>query len=277
VNAYFAFMFGGMLRRAACRLRPYEIHAGRVDEVIEDGLKLFVDAFEGSSSREDALKAVVDRLGAVPLRAEPRPRVAIFGDLYVRDNDAMNQGLISFVEACGGEVITTPYSSYAKMVSRPYFKKWFNEGKYMRSFSCRAVLSALTALEKKYYRYFQQVLREPDHEFNDPVEHILAPYRLRYEHSGETMDNILKTYYIRKYYPDVSLFIQANPAFCCAGMVTEAMAGRIEEVTGVPVVNVTYDGTFGDKNNAVVPYLAFPRKTGQADSVQEVIGRAGRF
>ncbi len=277
VNAYFAFMFGGMLRRAACRLRPYELHAGSVDEVIEDGLKLFIDAFEGLSSREDVLKAVVDRLRAIPLRSESRPRVAIFGDLYVRDNDAMNQGLITFVEACGGEVITTPYSSYAKMVSRPYFKKWFNEGKYVRSFSCRAVLSALTTLEKKYYRYFQQVLGEPDHEFNDPVEHILEPYRLRSEHSGETMDNILKTHYIRKYYPDVALFIQANPAFCCAAMVTEAMAGRIERVTGVPVVNVTYDGTFGEKNSVIVPYLAFPRKPGQADSVQDAISRAGGF
>lgn len=277
VNAYFAFMFGGMLRRAACRLRPYEINAGSVDEVIEDGLKLFVDAFEGSSSREYALKAVVDRLRGIPLRPEPRPRVAIFGDLYVRDNDAMNQGLISFVEACGGEVITTPYSSYAKMVSRPYFRKWFNEGKYVRSFSCRAVLSALTALEKKYYRHFQQVLREPDHEFNDSAGHILAPYRIRSEHSGETMDNILKTYYIRKYYPDVALFIQVNPAFCCAALVTEAMAGRIERITGVPVVNMTYDGTFGDKNSIIVPYLAFPRKPKGADSVQDAISRAGRF
>ncbi|MGI6398349.1 MAG: acyl-CoA dehydratase activase [Desulfomonilia bacterium] len=275
INAYFAFMFGGMLRRVACRLRPYEVHAGSVDEVIEDALKLFVDAFEGLSSREDVLKAVVDRLRAIPLKSEPRPRVAIFGDLYVRDNDAMNQGLISFVEACGGEVITTPYSSYAKMVSRPYFKKWFNEGKYVRSFSCRAVLSALTALEKKYYRHFQQVLREPDHEFNDPVADILAPYRLRSEHSGETMDNILKTYYIRKYYPDVALFIHVNPAFCCPALVTEAMAGRIERLTGVPVVNVTYDGTFGDKNSVIVPYLAFARRSGQADSVQDAISRAG--
>ncbi|MDX9761399.1 MAG: acyl-CoA dehydratase activase [Desulfomonilia bacterium] len=277
VNAYFAFMFGGMLRRAACRLRPYEVCAGSVDEVIEDGLKLFVDAFQGLSSREDVLKAVIDRLRAIPLKSESRPRVAIFGDLYVRDNDAMNQGLIPFIEACGGEVITTPYSSYAKMVSRPYFRKWFNEGKYVRSFSCRAVLSALTALEKKYYRYFQQVLREPDHEFNDPAGNVLAPYRIRNEHSGETMDNILKTYYIRKYYPDVALFIQANPAFCCAALVTEAMAGRIERLTGVPVVNVTYDGTFGDKNNVIVPYLAFARKPGQADSGQDSTGRAGRF
>lgn len=277
MNAYFAFMFGGLLRKAGCRLRPYEMIEGSVDEVIEDGLKLFSDAFSGAASREDVLKAVVDRLKALPLRQEDRPRVAIFGDLYVRDNDAINQGLVRFVEACGGEVITTPYSRYAKMVARPYFRKWFNEGKYFRSFSSRAVLSGLTTLERRYYRYFQQVLQEPDHEFNDPVEEIVAPYHVLPEHSGETMDNILKTYYIRKHHPDVSLFIHANPAFCCPAMVTESMAGRIEQVTGVPVVNVTYDGTFGDKNSAVVPYLVFPRKRAEQGSLKNILGMTAGF
>jgi len=33
------------------------------------------------------------------------------------------------------------------------------------------------------------------------------------------------------------------------------MARRIEERTGIPVVSITYDGTSGNKNDAVVPYL----------------------
>ena len=54
---------------------------------------------------------------------------------------------------------------------------------------------------------------------------------------------------------DVSLFVQANPAFCCPSLVTEAMADRIREMTGVPVVTVTYDGTAAPANDAIVPYL----------------------
>jgi hypothetical protein len=33
------------------------------------------------------------------------------------------------------------------------------------------------------------------------------------------------------------------------------MARKIERSTGVPVVSITYDGTGGDKNQAVIPYL----------------------
>jgi hypothetical protein len=37
------------------------------------------------------------------------------------------------------------------------------------------------------------------------------------------------------------------------------MKARIEEVTGVPVVSITYDGTGGMKNEVITPYLHYPR------------------
>ena len=51
------------------------------------------------------------------------------------------------------------------------------------------------------------------------------------------------------------LFVQTNPAFCCPALVTEAMTRRIKQVTGVPVVTVTYDGTSESKNDIILPYL----------------------
>ena len=260
LNAYFAFMFGGMLRRIGCCLRPYEQEKERTDKVIEDAPKLFEQAFAGRMSKEDAARIAAHHLGEIPINPAGRPKVAIFGDLYVRDNETSNQNLIRFIEDNGGEVITTPYSTYAKMIARPYLKKWLSEGKYLRTISSKAVLSTLCALEKRYYRHFQRVLNEPDHAFTDSPRDILAQYDLLEEHTGESMDNILKIHYIRKYYPDVSLFIQTSPAFCCPALVTEAMAKKIEENTGVPVVSITYDGTCGNKNKVIVPYLVYPRK-----------------
>lgn len=75
------------------------------------------------------------------------------------------------------------------------------------------------------------------------------------------MDNLLKIFYLLQHYPDVALFVQASPAFCCPSLVTEAMAGEIEKKTGVPVVSVTYDGTGGNKNGVILPYLEYPRRT----------------
>ncbi|HHO76951.1 MAG TPA: CoA activase, partial [Deltaproteobacteria bacterium] len=272
INAYFAFMFGGMLRRLVCRIRPYEVEKGSTETASADCLRLFAEAFAGRMSKEDALRIMVHDFENIPVKKETRPKVAIFGDLYVRDNDLANQDLIRFVEESGGEVITTPYSTYAKMIAGPYFRKWFTEGKYLHTFSTKALFSTLNTLEKRYYKYFQLLLDEPDHVFDDSSEEILARYSIINEHTGESMDNILKIHYIKKFYPDVALFVQTSPAFCCPSLVTQAMARHIESITGVPIVNITYDGTFGDKNNVIIPYLAYPRKTAISTETEKAGG-----
>ena len=71
--------------------------------------------------------------------------------------------------------------------------------------------------------------------------------------------DFVKIYYLKKYHPDISLFVQTSPAFCCPSLITEAMARKIEAKTGIPIVSITYDGTAGDKNHVIVPYLKTSR------------------
>ncbi|MGA1869580.1 MAG: hypothetical protein ACMUJM_13665 [bacterium] len=75
----------------------------------------------------------------------------------------------------------------------------------------------------------------------------------------ESIDNILKIFYIKQHYPDISLFVQTSPSFCCPSLITEAMSQEIEKITGIPVVTITYDGTGRNKNNTIIPYLKYPR------------------
>ena len=258
-NAVFAYMFGGLLRRVACRLRPYECHAGEVDRVLASGLDILYESFSGGMKKQDALAAVLDGFGKIPVEREQRPKVAIFGDLYSRDNRVMNQDLIRFIEGHGGEVVTTPYSEYARMIANPYFRKWFFEHKFFTLIYSKVLMAAIARLERAHYRMFEPLLNQPMATFDDPPEQVLGRYGVSIEHTGESLDNLLKVHYLIKHHPDISLFVQASPAFCCPSLVTEAMAGRIEEVTGVPVVSITYDGTGGRKNDALIPYLKYPR------------------
>ena len=271
LSTYFAFMFGGMLRKMACRIRPYERHPGATDRALAESVRICIDAFLGRRSREEAAAAATALFEAIDIRGDSRrPQVAIFGDLYVRDNRFINQDLIRFIETNGGEVITTPYSTYARMIAGPYFRKWFREGKYWHTLSSRTLLSSVQWMEKRYYRHFERVLEEPEHAFKDDPGEILSGFHLGLEHTGESMDNILKVHYIRKYYPDVALFVQTNPAFCCPSIVTQAMSQKIEDITGVPVVTLTYDGTGRFKNAKIIPYLAYPRKTDQSQHRERV-------
>jgi len=264
VNNYFAYMFGGMVRKIGCKIRPYERHRGHTDQVIAAAIDILREAFWGHRSKAAAVDEVVSKFEAIdkidPTRLPPRPKVAIFGDLYTRDNSVINQDLIHFIEANGGEVITTPYSEYLKMISGPYVRKWLIEGHYLNAISSQALMATLRRQEKIYYTYFERILKEPEPEYDEPAKDILARYHVRLENTGESLDNILKIHYIKKHYPDVALFVQASPAFCCPALVTEAMAHEIERITGTPVVSITYDGTGGFKNDVIVPYLKYPRR-----------------
>lgn len=259
-NCYFSYMVGGMLRKIACRIRPYEVFPGETDRVLKKSIQVLTDAFAGKRTLEKSIEEVVSKFEWIETEPQEKPKIAVFGDLYSRDNRVMNQDLIRFIETHGGEVITTPYNEYAKMVAPSYFRKWFNEGKYLNVITSKAMLTAMQTLEKKYSAIFNRILREPDYLFDDHPSAILAKYNMSIENSGESMDNILKIHYIHKYHPDVSLLVQASPALCCASLITEAMKKRIETLTGIPVVSITYDGTGGGKNDVIVPYLKYPRK-----------------
>lgn len=254
-NAYYAYMFGGLLRSIGCKIRPYEIKKGKTDLVLDKALNILCHAFEKSESKEDALKQAMDMFLKIETKNESRPKVGIFGDLYVRDNKIMNQDLVRFIEDNGGEVITTPYYKYVKIIANSYFKKWFKEGRYFSLISNGALLVVMQAMEKKYYKYFEPILSKSAFEVNQPRENILAEYGILPEHTGESMDNILKIDHIISEHPDLTLLVQANPAFCCAGLITEAMAQKLEAKINVPIVSITYDVSGGNKNKVIIPFL----------------------
>jgi len=274
INGYFAYMFAGMLRKISCKIRPYELVKGETDGVTDEAVKLLYKMFLNGTVRRDGertLRTILDMYGEIKTEKTERPLVAIFGDLYARDNEIMNQNLIKVIEDNGGEVLTTPYSDYLKLIADPYLHRWFTEGKYMDVASGKILRGMILFLEKKYMDMFHEFLHEPKFQKGESFGKVLEKYNLRSNHTGESMDNILKIHHLVEAYPDISLFVQTNPAFCCPSLVTEAMASKIEEVTGVPIVTIEYDGTGASKNDDIIPYLKFPRKRkGKADDEKAV-------
>ncbi len=260
-NGYFAYMLGGMLRKVACKIRPYEIENGKTDSVLDKSIEILSDAFLDKRPVEKSLDEIISRFEEIETNGTARPKVAIFGDFYCRDNRVMNQNLIRFMEANGSEVITTTYIEYAKMIAGSYFRKWFNEGHYFDLLTYKALMVTMSAMEKNYAKIFNRILNEPEYSYEDDPAEILSKYNIAPENTGESMDNILKIHYLIKHHPDVTLLVQASPALCCASLITEAMKAKIEKQSGVPVVSVTYDGTGGFKNDIIVPYLKYPRSS----------------
>jgi hypothetical protein len=121
-------------------------------------------------------------------------------------------------------------------------------------------LTAVSAAERSFYSRAGLEVKDSGSWNNDGSARTMELFGLRPELSGECMDNALKILRIVREHPDTALLVQANPAFCCPSIITEAMAAEIERVTGVPVVTITYDGTGSPRNDSIAPYLAFARE-----------------
>jgi predicted CoA-substrate-specific enzyme activase len=252
---YFAYLLGGLIRMAACRIRPYEDNRGQTDNVIKTSIGIMEEAFLGNNTMEKAIIDVISLFESIKRVEGKRPLVAIFGDFYVCDNDLMNQNLIHSIEEAGGEVVTTPYTDYVKLTLDNINRRMYRRGEYFKTAQQIVISSCLKLLEDKYYRYFEKLLG-PRIEINSSrLEKHLARFNINPYNCGESYDNILKIFYMTENYPGIALFVQANPAFCCPSLVTEAMTNQIRELTGVPVVTLTYDGTDDYKNDVIVPYL----------------------
>ncbi|MFO7671154.1 MAG: acyl-CoA dehydratase activase [Bacteroidales bacterium] len=253
---YFAYMLGGLFRKIACRIRPYETNHGQTDEVNDEVHQLLVKALSGNQSIDNAIKEGVRMFEEIEYEKNGRkPLVAIFGDLYLRDNDIMNQDLIRSIEEAGGEVLVTPYNDYAKLTIENIFRRAIQRGERVETGMNRIILNLLKFMDDRYYKPFARILGPAPVIRTKELEKRLADFNIDLLHSGESYDNLLKIFYIVENYPGVSLFVQTNPSFCCPALVTQAMTERIREKTGVPIVTITYDGTSDRMNDVIVPYI----------------------
>lgn len=256
IQTYFAYMLGGLIRKMGCLVRPYEQVRGSTNHAIENALAMLENAFGGRRDLASAVMEMARYFNDIDLvNNGEKPQVAIFGDLFVRDHEVMNQNLIDFVEHAGGVVVTTPYHDYAKITASNVIRRMRKKGEYSLALLYRVLLALLDKLDRKYYRQLESIIGMKEHINPESLERHLDAFNVKPYHSGESYDNLLKIFHILEYHPDLSLFIQTNPAFCCPALITEAMTRKIKAVSGVPVVTVTYDGTSEGKNDIILPYL----------------------
>ena len=60
MEAYFAHMFGGMLRRVGCKIRPYEKEKGMTDKLIAQSVNILYNTLLGGRNKDDELTKVIN-------------------------------------------------------------------------------------------------------------------------------------------------------------------------------------------------------------------------
>ena len=56
IHTYFAYLFGGLIRKLGCFIRPFETHKGETDRAIDKAVEILVEAFLGKQTYLDAVE-----------------------------------------------------------------------------------------------------------------------------------------------------------------------------------------------------------------------------
>jgi len=258
-DVYCSYLLGGLLRTMGCKLRPYERNPGDTDRAIETARFRIFQCIAAGESKEAVFREVVAGFSRIALAQRPgtRPKVAIIGDLYVRDNEAFNQELIADLENYGAEVVTVPFTYVVRLILDRDIRNHWEDGRYLSVVGNKLLAELLETTERRFYQAAQDILKDDFPTFDAAVFDCLKKYHVSLSHGGETAQNILKIFSLLHHNPGIALLIHVNPLFCCPALVSEALFKTIEKDIGIPIVSLMYDGTTGQRNESLAPYLHY--------------------
>ena len=258
-DLYQAWLLAGLVQKLTHRVRPREKNAGATDRLCQKAEEQLSAAFMHGESREQVLQEIIHDFLAIEINDVRLPRVGIVGDLYVRDNDTLNQNLIRSLEQAGAEAVTLPFIDTVSLLSESHFQSQWLEGSYMDLLRDKVFYNTLNLLSRNLTQLARPFLKDDSCGLRQDSITYLQRHFFSMRHGGETSENLLKVYYLYENYPDLRFIIHVYPLFCCPGLVSEAVYRKVEKDLGIPIVSIAYDGTQADKNRVLKPYLDLTR------------------
>jgi len=109
-KAVFAMMYGDLIVQCANQVRPYEVEAGQTDRTVDQVESWLLDEMiQGRGLSFKSMVANFDRVTAafkaVPVQGEPKVRVGVVGEIYIKFSPLGNNDLEKFLLSEGAEPV----------------------------------------------------------------------------------------------------------------------------------------------------------------------------
>jgi len=109
-KSVFAMMYGDLLVHIANQCKPYEVHPGETDALVEHWTNKIVDLFKkGKGLWFKSMRAIMEEILAdfkkIERAGPPKPRVGVVGEIYVKYSPFGNNNLEAFLLKEGAEVV----------------------------------------------------------------------------------------------------------------------------------------------------------------------------
>ncbi|MEW6441595.1 MAG: acyl-CoA dehydratase activase [bacterium] len=260
---------GDVIYKLYCRVAPYEREPGEARRTFESVLRASAQAFRTGRPYTGVIEDAHAAFSAVPMRDVRKPLVGIVGEIFVRCNPFSCDRIVECVLENGCEPWLAPISEwilYTSYIYRYEARKRLQPGEILKAYVKN---NFMTRLEHRAYEAAGELLRDR----HEPSMEAMIEHGSKYfpvEYTAEAMLSVGRACsFISR--DRAELIVNVSPFTCMPGTTTSAIFRQISAETGVPVVNMYYDGTVGVNGKAAV----FLRNLGQAAEPQPT--SQGRF
>lgn len=113
-DALLVLLYGDLLLRLSNRMRPYEVHAGQTDNLVEDWLMRLSNRIRKTYYFEfkHTVKKMIKEFDSIPVKNIEKPRVGVVGEILVKFHPDANNNLVGVLEKEGAEAIVPDLTDF---------------------------------------------------------------------------------------------------------------------------------------------------------------------
>ena len=153
-KAVYAMMYGDIIVNVANQVRPYEVSEGAADGMIDHWSQKLVDGFQAGKGMSRAqmrrnFDAICADFASIPVQGEPKIRVGVVGEIYVKFAPLGNNNLEKFLLSEGVEPVVPGLTDFIifKIFNRVSDVDLYG-GKWIKKAACKAFMSYIEACQK---------------------------------------------------------------------------------------------------------------------------------
>ncbi len=153
-KAVYAMMYGDIIVNVANQVRPYEVTQGAADEMIDHWSQKLVDGFQAGKGMTRAqmrqnFDAICADFAAIPVAGEPKIRVGVVGEIYVKFAPLGNNNLEKFLLSEGVEPVVPGLTDFIifKIFNRVSDVDLYG-GKWIKKAACKAFMAYIEGCQK---------------------------------------------------------------------------------------------------------------------------------
>jgi predicted CoA-substrate-specific enzyme activase len=240
--AWRGFVLVDLLQKLLRQTRPYEVNPGDTDRVYERCLRRLIEALEAGDDIAKLGAGFRTRFEAIDTdRSEPRPKVGIVGEIYVRCNEFANNFVVRKLESLGVETVLPPIEEWIDYID---FQRR-GDLRRDRDYKNLLIEHAKEWVKERDVRQLSRPFRGAIRDFwrEDDTDRILDRARryLAPEVRGEAVLSMGRAVeYAEHQFAGV---VNVVPFNCIPGTIVNALLRRfVDDHDNIPCLKLQYDG-----------------------------------